>query len=205
MKKTEIIINSLMLNNSIDTDAKSNAILVDRIDSITVRYKHELFPGLSEEEIQILVQSYKRKFPEELIEFLKLTNGAWLFARNIAIGGLEYNPFKYTGCKVPMGIRNIDCKRSKKTPKEWLFFAEYVTRNLPRALVCVDCSINGDIKPVYVVIEGNTNVIKQWDSIDDWFASEFERYEEMYIKTEYDIIDIAGGQVRNMYFPEVYK
>ena len=205
MNITPSIINSLKSNYSIEIDEISNAILVDKIDTLTCKYKHELFPGLSDEEIQILVQSYKGDFPEELIEFLKITNGAWLFARNIVIGGLQYDPFKYQRCKLPMAIRNIDCKRSKNMPNHWLFFAEYATRDLPNLLVCVDCSFLENPKPVYVVLDNSTDVIKRWNCIDDWFASEFERYEKMYTNGAYEIVEIAGGQVRNMYFPEIYK
>ena len=79
------------------------------------------------------------------------------------------------------------------------------TRDLPNLLVCVDCSFKGNQKPVYVVLDNSTDIIKRWNCIDDWFASEFERYEKMYTNGAYEIVEIAGGQVRNMYFPEIYK
>ena len=199
-KKTSTIINALKSYRENESDPVSNAILVGKTDSLTCKHMHELFPGITNDEEKILTDSYKRNFPEELIDLLKLTDGAWLFARNIIIGGLEYDPFKYKNCKLPIGIRYIDCKRSRKTPKEWLYFAEYAARELPDVLVCVDCSISGYKKPVYATLNGSKDIIKSWDSIDDWFSSEFARFEQMYDEGRYDIVDIAGGQVRNLYF-----
>ena len=169
-------------------------------------YLVELYPPLTDAQIDDYVGCYTRHFPEELKLLYKYTNGISLFDRQIRIGGLEpQQRLRPThGGREYTPIHWIDMwGNSPRDRKYWgdgrLFFAVYVTGEI-RRFAYVDADDPSPIKRVYTCVEGSEEVLETWESIDDWFSSEYETYMKKVENKEYTIHSFGDGDLKNMYF-----
>lgn len=203
MQEVKQIIHQIRTEGKAFTDPVSGAELFTPIEEIRSGYLYELFPALSEEEILSLCQSYTGKFPEELLEFYRITNGGNFFCRYIRIAGMPYSPLRFQNCKIPDALRHVDLHRTKNTPREWLFFATYKDwKKCGQAHVCLDCSAPGPKKPVYCLPYDGDEIWMRWDSFEQWFCSEFDRFDSKYSNGDYEIYDIVPGVMRGIRFAE---
>lgn len=201
MNRIQTILETVESGNPKLIDTKSKAKLICPIEPIQGGYLFELFPGLTESEVALLVQSYRRTIPEDFLDFLRLTNGANLFCRNIRIAGLEYPRGQYRNCKVPDALWQTDIHRTSKTPAGWLFFAVYKKwKNIGMSHVCFDLDFPGKTKPVYCLPYNGNEILQKWDSFEAWFCEEYERYHVNYSNGDYVIADIANGALHDLRF-----
>jgi hypothetical protein len=176
---------------------------------IDKNYLCEMYPPLTDGQIDEYSSAYMHYFPEELKQLYKYTNGIRVFDKRISIGGLEpQQRLRPThGGREYTPIHRIDSSgNSQRHKKYWgdgrLFFAEYTMEEAPNKFVYVDGMDPSPIKPVYACFGGSEEVLESWDSIDDWFSSEYEKYMQKFKKKEYKIISIGDGILKNMYFTD---
>lgn len=182
------IISQVMNQPATKIEEDGEVILSGEIsDTKPIQYCYELFKPLSEEEIDRLAEGYRVRFPEPLADFYRLTNGAFLFGRHISIYGMPLWSAQY---KQPIALAFADGKRTLLCPKERLFFACYNTD--PEIQVFFNTKEPEDNMHVYAAKYGSNKIIAQWDSLEDWFVGEHDKYLAKYRKGEYRVDDIAG-------------
>lgn len=167
-----------------------------------------MYPPLTDEQIAEYSSYYEHHFPEELKQFFKYTNGIDLFDGRLSVGGLELidalRPSHGGRSYKPM--HRIDAwGNSPRKKKYWgdgkLFFAIYEMEELPHKFAYMDCSDPSPIKPVCTCFAGSEEVLETWESFDDWFASEYEKYLKRFENKEYKIYSFSDdGNLKRMYF-----
>ncbi len=171
-------------------------------------YLVEMYPPLIDAQIDEYASCYMRHFPEELKQLYKYTNGMSLFDKQIRIGGLEpQQRLRPThGGREYTPIHWIDTwGNSPRERKYWgdgrLFFATYIGQETHK-YAYVDADDPSPVKRVYTCFEGSEEVLESWDSVDDWFSSEYEKYMKKFENKEYKIISFGDGILKNMYFSD---
>lgn len=158
-------------------------------------YCYELFKPLGEQDIRELAEGYRNPFPQPLEDFYRITNGAFLFGRWLSIFGMPAWSAQY---KQPIALVFADGHRTKKCPKERLFFASYSTE--PETQVFFDTRETGETMKVYAARYGSNDVIAEWPSFADWLLSEHERLAQRYVRSEFRLEDIVPGVLTGISF-----
>ena len=158
----------------------------------------ELFPQLTDEEIEAYSSGYQCFFPQELKALYSYTNGCCLLNRFISVAGLiapDAPVMSRSGGRTPWSLRYVDtiCN-AKRQKKYWgdgkLFFAQYQTE--PQAYAFFDCTDPSVIKPVHLSIAGQEEIIKSWPSFDDWFFEEAQLYLNRFYNNDYRVLNVCG-------------
>ncbi len=140
---------------------------------------HITFSPLSKMEIQYLQDSYKRSFPEELLDVYRYTNGAFLFRSVRAVGKtgmkIPYSQFSIYGvprCNdrkhlEPLNISLEDLDRPDDAPMSWLKFGSFETK--VNADNCLDLYIDTEAGFVYALQNraSRGEIKQQWATLDD--------------------------------------
>ncbi len=170
-------------------------------------FRYVMFPSLTDEQIDEYSSCFAHQFPEELKELFRYTNGIDLFDMKIKVGGLEVintlNPSHGGRSYTP--IHRIDTwGNSPREKKYWgdgkLFFAVYTMEQLPHKFAYMDCTDPSPIKQVYTCFGGSEEMLESFESFDDWFASEHEKYLKRIENKEYIIYSFGDGVLKQMYF-----
>lgn len=53
---------------------------------------------------------------------------------------------------------------------------------------------------VYAAKYGENDIIAEWNSFEDWFVSEYNKFEKKYRMGEYSIVDIVPGVLQSISF-----
>ena len=179
------------------TDPRSGAIIMNSMDKPEKLWFLERFPGLSQEEIELLQMEYIGKIPAEFLDFLRITNGLNVMGRVLKIAGMDRDREKLAGSRVADPIRFVDGHRTRRTPKSWLFFATYSQwADIGMAHVCMDTTADGDKHPVYCLPYNGDKILKRWDSFGSWLEEEFTRLHEAYREGNYRLVDVVPGVVQ---------
>lgn len=195
------ILSKIHNQGEIHIDPRSKAELIHPIPEINIGYLHELFPGLSEEEIALIKQSYNGELPEEFLDFLRLTNGANLFGRSLRICGMPYDPIKFQDCKLPTPIYFATSHRTCIAPKEYLFFGSYKKFGEEECpCICFDLSDPKEGRPIYCIPRHSNTILKSWDSFEEWFCEEYFRFLNLYVSGRFEIKEIVKGIIKDIYF-----
>jgi len=142
------------------------------------RAKHILFEAMTDKQLVELTESYRRVFPDQLLELYRRTNGAELFwgvrhlpRAKLSIPGSRLSVFgiplensrKYVE---PYDIRIEDLARADDTPESWLKFGSWRPEKDFRQMI--DLFVDTDSAKVYAVdrAEVSCAVWQQWDSVD---------------------------------------
>ena len=186
MERVEAFIKEVLASEDVTIQEGGEFFLAGPIaETQPQQYLYELFKPLTEEEIVRLAEDYRQSFPQSLAEFYRLTNGAFLFGRHIAIFGMPLWSAQY---KQPMALTFADAKRPRKTGKTWLFFAAY---NADSGVRLFFDTSEPESMPVCAA-DAKGNVVARWPSFADWLMSENEKYQAKYQRGEYTMTDIAG-------------
>lgn len=195
MKQVEEILKSVSSRNDVRIE-EGKVVLSGAISgTVPMDYCYELFQPLDNEEIQEIVANYRNPFPKPLEDFYRLTNGAFLFGRYIRIFGKPLWSAKY---KQPVSLLFADGHRTRGCPKYRLFFASYNTE--PEIQVFFDTRETGENMRVYAAKYGENDIIAEWNSFEDWFVSEYNKFEKKYRMGEYSIVDIVPGVLQSISF-----
>lgn len=201
MNSMQEVLSDIRSQGEIHIDPKSKAELIHPIPEINNSYLHELFPGLSEEEIALLKQSYNGELPEELLTFLRLANGANLFGRNLCICGMPYDPGKFQNCKLPTPIQFATSHRTCRAPKDYLFFGSYKKFGKEEGVgICFDLSNPKERRPVYCIPRHSNTILKAWPSFEEWFCEEYSLFHKLYMNGQFEIKEIVKGVIKDIYF-----
>lgn len=178
------------------TDPCSGAVMTDSLDEFGKLWFLERFPGLSQEETRELCAEYRKKLPEEYLDFLRITNGLNVMGRLLKIAGKRCDPARFGGSRIPDPIRFVDGHRTWRTPRSWLFFATYTQwEDIGMAHACLDTGA-GEKCPVYCVPYNGSKILKRWDSFGDWLREEFTRLITAYRDGNYHLKDVVPGVVQ---------
>ena len=195
------VISSVRSNFSPAIDKKSAAELYFPIDGLTNSYAYEIFPGLSDSALTELSNNYSLWIPAQYLDFLRCTNGMNLFDKKMCIAGMGYDPLLYRNCKVPTALQYVDSHRTKETPKNWLFFAVCLDWNgYEKVHVCFDLSSDRNTYTVHCVSYDNNNILKSWESFNEWFCEEHSTLNALFQAQQYEIIDIVPGLLKRLRF-----
>ena len=179
------------------TDPRSGAVIMNSMDKPEKLWFLERFPGLSQEEIELLQMEYIGTIPAEFLDFLRITNGLNVMGRVLKIAGLDRDREKLAGSRVADPIRFVDGHRTRRTPKSWLFFATYTQwADIGMAHVCLDTAADGDKSPVYCLPYNGDKILKRWDSFGSWLEEEFTRLYNAYREGKYRLVDVVPGVVQ---------
>ena len=151
--------------------------------------KHYIFPPMPQAIQQKLIQSYRRPFPEELLEIYNIANGMMLFWERI--------PVEYEGTKLvlahakisvfgvpithdrkhmePSNIVLEDFDRMTKYPESWLKFgaATDIIENRGRAEYCL--YFDTECNSVYMIDRSNHSEYGRWQSIDKCLCELYDK------------------------------
>lgn len=195
MERVSRLINSIHAQNDSKILNDGEILVSGEIPQTKPRqYCYELFPPLSEEDIQRVADSYRNPFPQPLKDFYQLTNGAFLFGRCISIFGVPKWEAQY---KQPVALAFADGHRTKGCPKERLFFASYHCE--PEVQVFFDTREEGSMH-VYAAKYGSNEIIAEWPSFAEWLISEHEKYSEKFNHNDYKIVDVVKGVLTEIEF-----
>lgn len=196
MKFTTIIDELVTCNRDNSIVRKNGTILIQpgRIPSC----RHMIFPAISCEIIEnYLVNAYAHTFPEQYYELLSHYNGANLcnvrvdskkgvsFAQSLLlIYGLPKTPpfGRALDMEEPFDVRIEDLSRHDETPNNWLKFASY--DEVP-SLKRVDCFVDTDSNRVYACPKDKSNVVREWNSIDDCLCELYEEQSAKPLRIDY--------------------
>lgn len=196
MKRVENIIHSIVNDKNAKVEEGGKFVLSGQIpETKPAGYCYEIFQALSESDIQNLISGYRNPFPKPLTDFYRISNGMFMFGRNVRIFGVPEWAAKY---KQPVALTFADGHRTDGCPDNRLFFASYNTN--PETQLFFNTDESGDNMKVYAALYGDNTVIAEWNSFAEWFISEHERYSTMYKAGEYHMIDIVKGVLRNISF-----
>ena len=170
-------------------------------------YLYEMYPPLSDYKIDQYVQYYKHSFPEELKHLYRYTNGIRLFDRYISVAGIEppNTPWPNHGGRSYTPIQLVDTwGNAPRDQKHYgdgrLFFAWYDTYHQPQKFVYMDCTDSSLKKPVHLCYKGSEEVIESWESFDEWFSCEYEKYLQKYNNKDYQVVSFGNEIVKKIYF-----
>lgn len=183
MKTVKEAIEDLMKWGTEDvvTDKYGARFVCHRPDLAPLAYMHTILHRLEEEYIQDIKNSYTYEFPEELEEFLRIANGLWVFnidgfSDAIAIYGYRHWVDSADSIE-PIDLRYADLDRPKKCPKKRLFFADY---RVDDPIVRMFFNADGIDKKVYACMKGSNEILKEWNSFEEWFVTEVERLNNLF-------------------------
>lgn len=198
MERVKALLEDIMQRPETKITAGGQVILSGPIEGTMPQgYCYELFPPLSETAIAQLADGYLRRFPEPLKALYRLTNGAFLFGRNVIIHGLPQWGADY---KQPVSLIFEDGHRTDSCPEERLFFATYQTS--PQTQLFFDTRQSGPDMHVYAARYGCNDVVAEWPTLADWLIAEHARYEHRYRTGDFAMLDVAPGVLRDITFPE---
>ncbi len=159
------------------------------------RSRHMLFVPLLDEHIGYLVDAYQNDFPEEYIEFLKYSNGANLFCVKLTkTVTFAYSMFSIYGLPMqppfsrpddeeePFDLRIEDFARHENIPGTWLKCGAYIKDEIFGRMINI--FIDTETKHVYACEKNKSEILDDWDSLDECFCSVFESLADC--KEEYE-------------------
>lgn len=157
-------------------------LVCHRSDIAPKAYMHTVLGPLEEDYIQDMRKSYIHTFPEELMEFYRVANGMWLFkidlfTKVLAIYGYRHWVYSDDESIEPVDLRFSDLDRPKKCPKRRLFFGAYM---LDDPTIRMFFNADGVDKKVYACMHGSNEILKEWDSFEEWFVTEVERLSKLF-------------------------
>ena len=188
------MVQSLYLSNT--KIQKNGTKLVGTFPKGALLARHYIFAPMPVHIQKELIDSYMRKFPEELLALYESANGFAMFFVERKIGKFSIGHCQLTvyGLPVeftrdverlqPFNIRNEDLNRPDGTPDNWLKFGSYEILNpsdeehIPMCYLFVDI----DDHRVYSVVSQSESckVVNQWESIDNCLCELFDRISAHY-------------------------
>ena len=195
MNRVRDLVNGILASKEAFFEYKDEVILRDLIpDTKPPLYLHEFFKPWPEEVIRTdIVETFKYHFPEEVQEFYRITNGCFLFGRQIRIYGYPHRTAEYMMVRQPSWLQMENNNLPPWRRKEKLLFASYAPES--KIHVFYNTNASGIELPVIAVREGEKTILKAWKSFGDWFMSEYDRYMEMYQNQQYTMRDIGNRSI----------
>lgn len=191
VKKVFNFIEQLKANSTNTIVQKNGTMLLGYDKSRSPDARHIIYKPLSSREEKKLQSSYRRKIPDELLEFYSITDGIDLFSFSclyegilipcwsIIIYGLPRSFSRSLDRTEPISIAIEDCRRADDCPDSWLFFGGYGSDSQIQVFFDTD-EIHNGICPVHACEVDTTHIIKTWPSFENWFLTEAARFQKLF-------------------------
>jgi len=147
---------------------------------------HEIYAGISEEDINGLEAKLQIQLPTEYREFLGNSNGINIFSDNLSICGVRKSYSRIGDEAVqPYSIVDLNTERPKGCPNTWLFFGSY---SWDGSTMIFDLKDGKYSNKVYRCERWSTKIIQEWSNFDTWLLSETKRLSVFFNESgiEYD-------------------
>ncbi|MFZ5353644.1 MAG: SMI1/KNR4 family protein, partial [Bacillota bacterium] len=137
---------------------------------------HEIYAKIENHEIDEIEKKLNVKLPEDLISFLKCSNGINIFSDSLSIWGFR-SSYVRRGSEVsqPYDLIALNQERKGEMPENWLIFGSY---SWDGSLMLYDLG-QGNSK-VYRCDNNAEEIIQEWDSIWSWLSIEVERLSQLF-------------------------
>lgn len=170
-----------------------NAILYGTSENSSEYSDHIIYNPMPEKIIEYLVNSYRRKIPEQLLVIYRAMNGGDMFWVKRYIKKVNryipFCPFSIYGVPLvdarernePFNISIEDLNRHHDTPNSWLKFGAYYE---PKCFSKRrDLYVDTNTTVVYAVDHDSSDctVLKEWLSIDDCLAFVLDLHTKEYV------------------------
>jgi hypothetical protein len=136
-------------------------------------YVHEFFPPLNDVDINDLERQIDQQIPDQLKDFLQLTNGCSLFSDSLSISGFVKSPTRTRRQPISMRHGNV-LERAG-----WL--------NLRPGAIRIAFYASGSGSEVFLDNDGSVRVFARrghchgsWNSMAHWLDAEIERMQSVY-------------------------
>ncbi|HEX2939356.1 MAG TPA: SMI1/KNR4 family protein [Ruminiclostridium sp.] len=139
---------------------------------------HELYVGLSDEQINELQDCIPVDLPVPYKEFLSSYNGLNIFSDSLSICGLRSLNIR-TGDEAiqPYSLIDSNNGRPKKAPDTWLYFGSY---SWDGSMVIIDLENGSNHNKIYRCSREDTKILNEWPDFWSWLLSETQRLSMMF-------------------------
>lgn len=139
---------------------------------------HEIYNGLSDEQIDSIEKKLHTKIPIDLREFYKICNGINIFSDSLSVSGLKLSEERFGEEAIqPYSIFITNYGRPKGCPDSWLFFGRY---RWDGSKVFFDLKNGFDSSRVYYIEKDSLKIKKEWPDFFSFLLDETQRLSEMF-------------------------
>lgn len=134
---------------------------------------HEIYTGLSEEQVNELENDMPIPLPNDYRAFLKIYNGINIFSDSLSVFGVRDSDSSIQ----PYDIIDENMEAPEGAPESWLFFGGY---SWDGTMVMFDLSEGTENNKVYLCARESANILYEWNDFWSWLSEETDRLSKMF-------------------------